>query len=74
VAMTITGCAKQQKMISLLKPAIVLIEEAAEVLESQTISVLNPDLQHLILIGVRSYFGSFIKGLEGLGKNKGNLI
>ena len=32
--MTITGCAKKSKLIEKLNPAIIIIEEAGEVLES----------------------------------------
>jgi len=34
-----------------LSPAVVLVEEAAEILEPQVLASLNSKLQHLILIG-----------------------
>jgi len=52
IAITVTGCAKNSKLIQMINPSIVLIEEAAEVLESQLITILPPELKHLILIGV----------------------
>lgn len=38
-------------MLKSLSPAVLFVEEAAEMLEPQVLAVLNPDLQHLILIG-----------------------
>lgn len=49
--MTLTGCAKYSHYLKELKSPITVIEEAAEVLESHTISVLTPYTKHLILIG-----------------------
>lgn len=49
--MTITGCAKYSKYLDLIKCPIVIIEEAAEVLECHTISVFNKYTKHIILIG-----------------------
>lgn len=51
VGMTVTGCAKFAKYINSLRSRIMLIEEAAEVLESHTAVLLQPKLEHLILIG-----------------------
>lgn len=49
--MTTTGAAKFRKILQQLKPRLVIIEEAAEVLEAHTITSLSKDCQHLILIG-----------------------
>ncbi len=49
--MTKTGAAKYQHILHLVKPRIVIVEEAAEVLESHIVSALNTGTQHLILIG-----------------------
>ena len=51
IGMTTTGAAKYQHILHLIKPKIVIIEEAAEVLESHIISCLTANTQHLILIG-----------------------
>ena len=51
VAMTITGASLHRKMIECLKPSVVIVEEAAEVLEPQLIAVLGPWVKHLVMIG-----------------------
>ena len=51
IGMTITGASICQRLLSQIKPAIVMVEEAAEVLEPQLIAVLGKWVQHLILIG-----------------------
>lgn len=51
IGMTITGSAKYAAHLEGLESPITIIEEAAEVLESHTISVLTKHTQHLILIG-----------------------
>ena len=40
-----------QSVLKCLAPAVILVEEAAEILESNVLAVLNSNLQHLILIG-----------------------
>ncbi len=51
IGMTTTGAAKYQHILHRVKPRIVIVEEAAEVLESHIVSALNAGTQHLILIG-----------------------
>ncbi|KAH9314793.1 hypothetical protein KI387_023420, partial [Taxus chinensis] len=51
VGMTTTGAALNREIVQALKPSIVFVEEAAEVLEPQLLAVLGPSIQHLILIG-----------------------
>ena len=51
IGMTTTGAAKYQHILHMLKPRIVIVEEAAEVLESHIVSALNAGTQQLILIG-----------------------
>ncbi|XP_023702624.1 NFX1-type zinc finger-containing protein 1 isoform X3 [Cryptotermes secundus] len=51
VGMTTTGAARLRTLLQVLKPRIVIIEEAAEVLESHIIVSLTSHCQHLILIG-----------------------
>ncbi|NXY18307.1 ZNFX1 protein, partial [Atrichornis clamosus] len=51
VGMTTTGAAKYQQILQKVEPRIVIVEEAAEVLEAHTITTLTKACQHLILIG-----------------------
>ena len=51
IGMTTTGTAKYQHVLHMVKPKIVIVEEAAEVLESHIVSCLTASTQHLILIG-----------------------
>lgn len=51
VGMTTTYAARMRDTIEKLKSPIVIVEEAAQVLESHVIAVLNRHCQHLILIG-----------------------
>lgn len=51
IGMTTTGAAKYRQVLQLLKPRLVIVEEAAEVLEAHTITTLSRNCQHLVLIG-----------------------
>ncbi|NWU03076.1 ZNFX1 protein, partial [Urocynchramus pylzowi] len=51
VGMTTTGAAKYRKILQYIEPRIVIVEEAAEVLEAHIITTLSSECQHLILIG-----------------------
>ncbi|KAG0617383.1 hypothetical protein M758_5G185900 [Ceratodon purpureus] len=51
IGMTTTGAAIHQRLLKHLSPAVVLVEEAAEILEPQVLASLNSNVQHLILIG-----------------------
>jgi hypothetical protein len=51
VGMTTTGAANLQSVIRALGPKIVIIEEAAEVLEAHVLASLSPETQHIIMIG-----------------------
>ncbi|KAK3574831.1 hypothetical protein QTP86_018421, partial [Hemibagrus guttatus] len=51
IGMTTTGAAKYRQVLQELKPRLVIVEEAAEVLEAHVITTLSRDCQHLILIG-----------------------
>lgn len=46
-----TGAAKYRKVLQEVQPRIVVVEEAAEVLEAHLITTLSNACQHLILIG-----------------------
>lgn len=49
--MTTTGAARLQTSLQALKCQIVIVEEAAEVLESHIVTSLTSHCAHLILIG-----------------------
>jgi hypothetical protein len=51
IGATTTGAAKYGALLRELAPQIIVIEEAAEVLEAHVIAALSPRTQHLILIG-----------------------
>ena len=51
IGMTTTGLSKYRALVSSLKPRVVLIEEAAEVIESSVTVACFESLQHLILVG-----------------------
>ncbi|KAK1901087.1 NFX1-type zinc finger-containing protein 1 [Dissostichus eleginoides] len=51
IGMTTTGAAKFRKVLQKVRPRLVIVEEAAEVLEAHTITTLSEACQHLILIG-----------------------
>ena len=51
IGMTTTATAKYQNLIHALKPEIVIVEEAAEVLESHLVTALTSSVQQLIAIG-----------------------
>lgn len=46
-----SGAAKYRKILQCIEPRVVIVEEAAEVLEAHTITTLSRECQHLILIG-----------------------
>lgn len=51
IGMTTTGLSKYRALISALKPKVILIEEAAEVLEAPVTVACIESLEHLILVG-----------------------
>ena len=51
IGMTTTGVAQHQRLVAALGPSIVIVEEAAEVMEAHILAALSPRTQHLILIG-----------------------
>lgn len=52
IGMTTTGAARMQGVLQMVGPQIVIVEEAAEVLEAHIITALSKNCQHLILIGL----------------------
>ncbi|KAK2149494.1 hypothetical protein LSH36_449g01010 [Paralvinella palmiformis] len=51
IGMTVTGANLYRGLLNNIKPAVVLVEEAAEVSEAHLMPLLNEWVQHLILIG-----------------------
>ena len=51
VAATITGLSKFRNMIMGARPRILILEEAAELMEAHILSALTPTIEHCILIG-----------------------
>ena len=51
IGMTSTGAAKYQSILQDIGPKIVIVEEAAEVLEGHIITSLSSKCEHVILIG-----------------------
>ncbi|XP_045780297.1 NFX1-type zinc finger-containing protein 1-like isoform X2 [Maniola jurtina] len=51
IGMTTSGAARMRQLIEKLAPRIVIVEEAAEVLEQHIVTTLTKSCQHLILIG-----------------------
>ncbi|KAE8377198.1 P-loop containing nucleoside triphosphate hydrolase protein [Aspergillus bertholletiae] len=67
IGMTTTGLSKYRALISSLKPKVVLIEEAAEVIEAPIAAACLDSLQHMILVGDHKQLrGSCsVQGLQG---------
>ncbi|KAG8227287.1 hypothetical protein J437_LFUL004836 [Ladona fulva] len=57
VGITTTGAARQQALLQELGAKIVIVEEAAEVMESHVIVSLSNKCEHLILIGNLEFYG-----------------
>jgi hypothetical protein len=51
IACTTTAAAKYVQSLRLVRPGVVLVEEAGEILESHILTALGPDTKQLILIG-----------------------
>ncbi|KAJ7338266.1 hypothetical protein JRQ81_011010 [Phrynocephalus forsythii] len=51
IGMTTTGAAKYRKLLQSVGPPIVIVEEAAEILEAHVLTSLSSSCKHLILIG-----------------------
>lgn len=51
IGMTTTYVAKNQKLLKSLMPKVVMLEEAAEVLEAHVLSCLSAQTEHVIMIG-----------------------
>jgi len=47
----VTGATIRANILADIKPAVMIVEEAAEILEGQLVAVIPPSVQHLIMIG-----------------------
>lgn len=67
VGMTTTGLSKYRALVSALKPKVVLIEEAAEVLEGPVSVACIESLEHLVLVGDHQQLQAncSVKALQG---------
>ena len=50
VGLTVTGAAKHRDLLEIFKPTIVIVEEAAEILESHLVAALPSSCRHLVMI------------------------
>ena len=51
IGVTITGASINHDLIHQIGPSVVIVEEAAEILEPGLLAALTPSIEHLILIG-----------------------
>ncbi|PFX18911.1 Helicase required for RNAi-mediated heterochromatin assembly 1 [Stylophora pistillata] len=51
IGMTVTGATMRANLLADIKPSVMIVEEAAEILEAQLVAVIPPSVQHLIMIG-----------------------
>ena len=51
IGVTITGASINHDLLHQIGPSVVIIEEAAEILEPSLLAALTPSIEHLILIG-----------------------
>lgn len=67
VGMTTTGLSKYRALVSAIKPKVILIEEAAEVIEAPVTAACVDSLEHLILVGDHQQLQGHcaLKDLEG---------
>lgn len=66
--MTTTCAARNHDLLVALGAKVVLVEEAAEILESHILTSLTPSTEHLILIGDHLQLRPAI-AVDSLGKN-----
>ena len=51
IGMTTNGAAKYNALLRALKPEVIVVEEAAEILEASVIAAFNSRTKHVVLIG-----------------------
>ena len=60
IGCTTTAAAKYREDLQAVRPGILLVEEAGEILESHILTALRPETRQLILIGDHKYAHMFI--------------
>jgi hypothetical protein len=51
IGLTTTGAAKYRKLLEAVAPSVLIVEEAAEVLEAHVLAALVPSIEQMVLIG-----------------------
>ena len=51
LGLTVTGASKYRELLELAKPSLVMVEEAAEILEAHLMAALPTSVMQLIMIG-----------------------
>ncbi|KAK3732595.1 hypothetical protein QZH41_016072, partial [Actinostola sp. cb2023] len=51
IGMTVSGAAIKASWLESIKPSVMIVEEAAEILEPQLVAIIPSSVQHLIMIG-----------------------
>ncbi|KAJ2949110.1 hypothetical protein O0L34_g6049 [Tuta absoluta] len=73
VGMTTSGAARLRKLLQALGPPIVIVEEAAEVLEAHIVTSLTKNCKHLILIGDHQQLRPSISNVKLVRRYKTNV-
>ncbi|CAD8149388.1 unnamed protein product [Paramecium pentaurelia] len=73
IGVTVSSAARHLSKLQQLNSKVLVIEEAAEVLESHIACILMKNLQHLILIGDHNQLGPQLKCYDLKIKYKGNI-
>nr|XP_058942771.1 NFX1-type zinc finger-containing protein 1-like [Pocillopora verrucosa] len=60
IGMTVTGATMRANLLADIKPSVMIVEEAAEILEAQLVAVIPPSVQHLIMIGDHEQLGPVV--------------
>ena len=64
IGVTITGASINHDLIHHIGPSVVIVEEAAEILEPSLLAALTPSIEHLILIGDHKQLGPQVDTYE----------
>ncbi|EPQ31850.1 uncharacterized protein PFL1_00049 [Pseudozyma flocculosa PF-1] len=68
IGCTTNGAAKLTSLLANIRPKVLLVEEAAEILEAHVLASMTPSLQHLLLIGdpmqLRPHISNYTLSME----------
>lgn len=64
IAMTTTGAAKYKSLLNKIKSDVIVVEEAAQILEAHLITSMNSDTKHMILIGDHQQLRPVVNNME----------